>query len=65
MNHVSTLSIHAGASSGGSRRAFARHFGEMVLAMLLGMVLLGGLAELLFAAFGSSLSDQSGDARSC
>ena len=64
MNHVSaTLSIHAGASSGGSRRAFARHFGEMVLAMLLGMVLLGGLAELLFAAFGSSLSDQSGGAQ--
>jgi uncharacterized membrane protein YhaH (DUF805 family) len=63
MNRVSaTLSIHAGASSGGSRRAFARHFGEMVLAMLLGMVLLGGLAELLFAAFGSSLSDQSGGA---
>jgi hypothetical protein len=64
MNHVSaTLSIHAGASSGGSRRAFARHFGEMVLAMLLGMVLLGGLAELLFAAFGGSLSDQSGGAQ--
>jgi uncharacterized membrane protein YhaH (DUF805 family) len=63
MNHVSTLSIHAGASSGGSRRAFARHFGEMVLAMLLGMVVLGGLAELLFAAFGSSLSDQSGGAQ--
>jgi uncharacterized membrane protein YhaH (DUF805 family) len=64
MNHVSaTVSIHAGASSGGGRRAFARHFGEMVLAMLLGMVLLGGLAELLFAAFGSSLSDQSGGAQ--
>jgi uncharacterized membrane protein YhaH (DUF805 family) len=38
-------------------------FGEMVLAMLLGMVVLGGLAELLFAAFGSSLSDQSGGAQ--
>jgi uncharacterized membrane protein YhaH (DUF805 family) len=64
MNHVSaTVSIHAGASSGGGRRAFARHFGEMVLAMLLGMVLLGGLAELLFAAFGSGLSDQSGGAQ--
>ena len=64
MNHVSaTLSIHAGASSGGSRRAFARHFGEMVLAMLLGMVVLGGLAELLFAAFGSGLSGQSGGAQ--
>ena len=32
----------------------------MVLAMVLGMVVLGGLAELLFAAAGSSLSDQSG-----
>jgi uncharacterized membrane protein YhaH (DUF805 family) len=64
MNHVSaTLSIDARASSGGSKRAFARHFGEMVLAMLLGMVVLGGLAELLFAAFGSGLSDQSGGAQ--
>jgi len=64
MNHdATTVSVHAGASSGGSRRAFARHFGEMVLAMLLGMVVLGGLAELLFAAFGSSLSDQSGGAQ--
>jgi hypothetical protein len=64
MNRVSaTLSIRAGASSGGSKRAFARHFGEMVLAMLLGMVVLGGLAELLFAAFGGGLSDQSGGAQ--
>jgi hypothetical protein len=62
MNHDSaTLSVHAGASIGaGSNRAFARHFGEMVLAMLLGMLVLGGLAELLFALSGSSLSDQPG-----
>jgi hypothetical protein len=62
MNHDSaTLSINGGASSGsGSKRAFARHFGEMVLAMLLGMLVLGGLAELVFALFGSSLSDQPG-----
>jgi hypothetical protein len=62
MNHDSaTLSINAGASVGsGSKRAFARHFGEMVLAMLLGMVVLGGLAELAFALAGSSLSDQPG-----
>jgi hypothetical protein len=62
MSHESaTLSINAGASSSsGSKRAFARHFGEMVLAMFLGMVVLGGLAELVFALFGSSLSDQPG-----
>jgi hypothetical protein len=62
MNHTSaTLTINAGASSGsGSKRAFARHFGEMVLAMLLGMVVLGGLAELVFALAGSSLSAQPG-----
>jgi hypothetical protein len=62
MNHDSaTLSINAGASSGsGSKRAFARHFGEMVLAMFMGMLVLGGSAELVFALFGSSLSDQSG-----
>jgi hypothetical protein len=62
MNHDSAaLSINTGASIGsGSKRAFARHFGEMVLAMLLGMLVLGGLAELVFALAGSSLSDQSG-----
>jgi hypothetical protein len=61
MNHeAATVSINAGVPSGGSKRAFVRHFGEMVLAMVLGMVVLGGLAELLFAAAGSSLSDQSG-----
>jgi len=42
-----------------SKRAFARHFGEMVLAMFLGMGVLGGLAELIFAASGSGLSEQS------
>jgi hypothetical protein len=42
MNHkAATLSIDAGALSGGSKRAFARHFGEMVLAMFLGMLVLG------------------------
>ena len=62
MNHESaTATIGGGASSGsGSKRAFARHFGEMVLAMFLGMVVLGGLAEVAFAAAGSSLSHQSG-----
>jgi hypothetical protein len=59
-----TFSIEAGGSSGrASKRAFARHFGEMLLAMFLGMGVLGGLAELAFAAAGSSLSDQPGGSR--
>lgn len=62
MNHgAATISIDAAAPArSGSKRAFARHFGEMVLAMLLGMVVLGGSAELVFALSGTSLSDQSG-----
>ena len=65
MNRESaTLSIDAGVSSGsGSIRAFARHFGEMVLAMLLGMGVLGGLAALVFAASGGSSSDMPGGVR--
>jgi hypothetical protein len=65
MNHGSaTLQINAGVSSGSSsKRAFARHFGEMVVAMFLGMVVLGGLAELGFATAGTSLSDQPGGAQ--
>jgi hypothetical protein len=62
MNHRSaTLSINAGLSTGsGSKQAFIRHFGEMLLAMFLGMVVLGGLAQLVFALADSSLSDQPG-----
>lgn len=62
MNHnAATLTIDAGLTTGAtSKRAFARHFGEMVLAMFAGMVVLGGLAGLVFAAAGSSVSDQSG-----
>jgi hypothetical protein len=62
MKHGSaTRSVDAGVSSrSGSKRAFVRHFGEMVLAMFAGMVVLGGLAQLLFALAGSSLSDQPG-----
>jgi hypothetical protein len=40
------------------RRVFARHFAEMVLAMLLGMGVGTGLFALAFTAAGSSLSDQ-------
>jgi uncharacterized membrane protein YhaH (DUF805 family) len=62
MNHdAATLTIDANGRE--NKRAFARHFGEMVLAMAVGMVVLGGVAELLFAAAGSSLSEQSGGAQ--
>ena len=56
---ASTARPHGSAG----KRAFARHFAEMVLAMLLGMAVLGGLAMLAFAAAGSSLVDQSGTLR--
>jgi len=42
------------------RRRFARHFGEMVLAMFAGMLVLGGVAELAFVIAGSSVAAQSG-----
>jgi hypothetical protein len=45
MNHQAALRLGDGLTSRGSRRAFARHFGEMVLAVFLGMVVLGGLAS--------------------
>ena len=45
------------------RRAFIRHFAEMVVAMLVGMGVLGGLAMLAFAAAGSGTSDQPGALR--
>jgi hypothetical protein len=47
MNHTATVTVDA--QSRGSRRAFARHFGEMLLAMFLGMLVLGGVAELVIA----------------
>ena len=62
MNYSATLNSTADAApeiARGSKRVFARHFGEMVLAMVLGMVVLGGLGELAFAASGSGLTDQS------
>ena len=60
---AATLTLGSAATSRGSKRAFARHFAEMLLAMLLGMGVLGGLATLAFALFGSSLSDQPGGLR--
>jgi hypothetical protein len=59
-----TLSLDARLSSrSGSKRAFARHFGEMLLAMFLGMGVLGGLAAVIFAASGGSSSDLPGGVR--
>ena len=52
-----------GSASPRSKRAFARHFAEMVVVMLAGMGVLEGLAALAFAAAGSSLSDQPGAVR--
>jgi flagellar biosynthetic protein FliP len=50
---------HSESASRGSWRRFARHFGEMMLAMVLGMAI-GGLAlELVLAPFGASLADAS------
>jgi hypothetical protein len=62
MNHGSaTLGVDAGlAGRSGSKRAFARHFGEMLVAMFLGMGVGGGLEALGFAAFGGSSSDLPG-----
>ena len=53
----------AGGTGAARRRAFVRHFAEMVLVMLLGMGILGGLAMLVFAAAGSSITDQPGALR--
>jgi hypothetical protein len=65
MNHGSaTLTLDTGLSArSASRRAFARHFGEMLVAMFLGMGVLGGLAALGFAAAGGSSSDLPGGLR--
>ena len=61
MNPVTaTTTATPHSSDSRSKRAFARHFGEMLLAMFLGMGVLGGGAELLFKAGGSSLSNASG-----
>ena len=43
-----------------SKRVFIRHFGEMLVAMLLGMAVLGGAAQLAFLAAGTSVGAASG-----
>ncbi len=65
MNHgTATLTLDGGpGDTYGSKRAFARHFGEMLIAMFLGMGVLGGLAELVLASTGSSGSALPGGAR--
>jgi len=60
MNHSATLSISAPAHRVTSKLAFARHYGEMVLVMFAGMVVLGGFTALGLAIAGSSLDDTSG-----
>jgi hypothetical protein len=64
MNQAATLKINTGvATASGSKRHFLRHFGEMVLAMFAGMVVLGGLAAAAFAVAGSSMTHASGAAQ--
>lgn len=61
MDRVATRTVDTSETSGShSKRAFLRHFGEMLLAMFFGMVVLGGLAQLGFAATGGSLQDAPG-----
>ena len=60
MNQQAALTLGEDFTTPRSKGVFARHFGEMILAMLLGMAVLGGLAELAFAVAGGSLSDQPG-----
>jgi flagellar biosynthetic protein FliP len=63
MNHSATVSIGGAPTGSGSKRAFARHFVEMLLAMFLGMGVLGGLATVAFELAGSSLTGQAGGFR--
>lgn len=58
-SHHSAHAHHAGARRPGHRRRFARHLGEMMLAMVAGMAVGGVAAHLLLAPFGASLTDAS------
>ena len=58
------LEVGASVTDRGVRwRRFARHLGEMVIAMLLGMAVLGGAVEGVLALAGTSLSDGAGSLR--
>jgi hypothetical protein len=64
--NLGTAALPVGAAPSGhtgTKRAFARHFVEMLLAMFLGMLVLGGVAQLAFVVSGGSLYDQSGGLR--
>jgi hypothetical protein len=60
MSQSAAVDLDAGLpiGAGTSKRAFARHFVEMVAAMLIGMAVFGGLATAIFAAAGGGVSDQ-------
>jgi hypothetical protein len=47
------------ASPRGPRVAFALHLGEMLVAMVAGMVVLGGALAVVLSLFGTSMSDGS------
>jgi hypothetical protein len=60
MDQSAAITIDGGfAARSTSKRAFARHFVEMIVVMFAGMAVFGGLATLGFALAGSSLTDQS------
>lgn len=63
--HATTTSETDAATSArrAGRRRFVRHFVEMLLAMFMGMAVLGGLTQLVFAAAGGSLTDAPGSIR--
>ena len=58
-----TDNVSVGGGAPLSRRAFARHFGEMVMAMLIGMGVFSALTALALAAGGSGTSEQPGALR--
>ena len=58
---ATTATSHSSPAVGTlSRRTFARHFGEMLLAMFLGMAVLGGVAILAFKLAGGNFAGVSG-----
>jgi hypothetical protein len=63
--NASTTSVTDAAASPrrARRRRFVLHFVEMLLAMLVGMAVLGGLTELVLAAAGGSMTDAPGSIR--
>jgi hypothetical protein len=60
MNNASTIPTRARSAG---KRNFLRHFGEMLLAMFVGMLVLGGITQLAFFAAGGSLKDASAAVR--